>query len=128
MWRRRRRTKTPAPTAPVPEEKIARPAVTPLPDPLPRLTGIRGRVLEAYRSGLLAVEKITGRIMAPQATLREFLKTAPLPSPAAFERFAELTAIAENTLYAPGNPRQDTAARAEELAGTIREDLDHGTP
>ncbi len=91
-------------------------------------TGIKGRVLSAYRSGLAAVEYITGIIMTPSATLREFLKTARLPSPSAAARFAELTAITESSLYAAGDPPDIIADRAEELVDIIKEDLHHGNP
>jgi hypothetical protein len=104
------------------------PAAAPLPAPKPKLTGIKGQVLSAYRSVLAAVENITGVIMSPDITLREFLKIVRLPSPAANERFTELTAITESTLYSAYSPRKDTAARAEELAANIEEELHSGTP
>jgi hypothetical protein len=104
------------------------PPAIPIPAPAPRLTGIKGQVLAAYRSGLAAVEKFTGRIMAPGITLREFLKIATLPSMVAAEQFAELTSIAESTLYSTRSPCKDTAVRAEKLADTIGEELHHGTP
>jgi archaellum component FlaC len=118
----------------VPEEKdlsqaqvIELPAITPAPEPKLKLTGIKGRILSAYRGGLEAVAKITGVGMAPNITLREFLKMATLLSPTATGQFAELTAIAETALYSARSLRQDTAARAEELAATIKEELRRGT-
>jgi hypothetical protein len=66
--------------------------------------------------------------MAPSATLREFLKTARLPSPATAAPFAELTAIAESSLYSAGDPPDAIAARAEELVDIIKEELRRGHP
>ncbi|MCK4273610.1 MAG: hypothetical protein KAW90_01865, partial [Dehalococcoidales bacterium] len=110
-----------------PAEVVAVPAATPLPAPVPKLTGIKGQVLSAYRSVLATVEKISGVIMSPDITLREFLKTAQLPSPTATDRFAELTTITESTLYSAYSPQQDTAAKAAELATNIKEELRSGT-
>ncbi len=106
---------------------IELPAVTPLPEPKPRLTGIKGRILSAYRGGLEAVAKIIGVSMAPNVTLREFLKMATLLSPTATIQFAELTAIAETALYSARSPRKDMAAKAEQLAATIKKELPRGT-
>lgn len=99
------------------------PATVQLTMPVLKFTGVKGRILSAYRSGLMAVEKITGIIMAPSATLREFLKTARLPSPATAAPFAELTAIAESSLYSDNDPPDVIAARAEELVDIIKEEL-----
>jgi hypothetical protein len=129
---RKKRAKTMPETERSPPEaagltaKVTGPA--PLPAPVFNFTGIKGRVLSAYRSGLTAVEKISGIIMAPSATLREFLKTARLPSPDTAARFAELTAIAESSLYAAGDPPDVIAARAEKLVAIIKEDLHRGNP
>jgi hypothetical protein len=126
VYQRQRKTEQVSVRAAAPERPAVTTPVAPLPVPVPRLTGIRGKVLAAYRSGLSAVEKVTGLVMGPDTTLREFLKTAPLPSPDVRDNFTELTGIAESTLYSRGDPRRDTAARAEELARTIKEDLDRG--
>ena len=103
------------------------PPTPPLPTSIPELTGIKGQVSSAYRSVITAVEKITGVIMSPDITMREFLKMAHLPSPAATDRFTELTSITETTLYSAYSPRKDTAARAQELAVNIKEELLSGT-
>jgi hypothetical protein len=91
--------------------------------PVIKFTGIKGRVLSAYLSGLTIIEKITGIIIAPSATLREFLKTSRPLSPAAAAQFAELTAIAESSLYSAVDPPDIIAARAEELADILKEEL-----
>ena len=106
---------------------IELPTITPLPEPKPRLTGIKGRILSAYRVGIEAVAKITGVGMAPNVTLREFLKMATLLSPTATGQFAELTAIAETALYSARSLHKDMAAKAEQLAATIKEELRRGT-
>lgn len=108
-------------------EPIELPAMTPPLPPKPKLTGIKGRILAAYRCGLETVEKISGVAMTPNITLREFLKMATLLLPKAIKQFAELTTIAEITLYADYSPREDTATRAEQLATTIKEELRRGT-
>jgi hypothetical protein len=113
----------------VPQAEIMElPAITPPPEPRPILTGIKGRILSAYRVGLEAVETISGIFMAPNVTLREFLKTVTLLPPTAIGQFAELTAIAESALYSDYRPHEDTATRAEQLAINIKEELHSGTP
>ncbi len=104
------------------------PIINPAPIPKPRLTGIKGRILSAYRSGLETVEKIIGVGMAPNITMREFLKMATLLLPGAIKQFAELTTIAEITLYSARSPREDTAIRAEQLTDNIEGELHSGTP
>jgi hypothetical protein len=108
-------------------EVIELPAIAPPSEAKPRLTGIKGRILSAYRGGLEAVEKISGIVMAPNITLREFLKMATLLIPTAIRQFAELTTIAERTLYSARSPHKDTATRAEQLATAIKEELRRGT-
>ena len=122
--RTRRREETGIPQA----EIIELPAITPAPEPKHKLTGIKGRILSAYRDGLEAVEKLTGVGMAPHITLREFLEMVALLPPTATGQFAELTAIAESALYSAHSPREDMATRAESLATNIKEELRSGTP
>ncbi len=125
---RRSRTRIPEEKRLYPAESAELSAATPLPVQIPKLTGIRGQILTAYRNVLTTVEKITGVIMSPDTTLREFLKTTRLPSPTANDRFAELTAMTESALYSDRSPQQDTAARAEGIAANIKEELRSGTP
>jgi hypothetical protein len=106
---------------------IELPAVTPLPEPKHKLTGIKGRILSAYRAGLDAIAKITGVSMAPNLTLREFLKMTTLLSPTTTGQFAELTAIAETALYSTRILHKDMATKAEQLSATIKEELRRGT-
>ena len=111
--------------------EVAEPiAITPLPSPVsrPKLTAIKSKILSAYQSGLSIIEKITGIVMAPHITLREFLKMTQLPSPSVTGCFAELTAITESTLYSAREPPQDTVNRAEKLAAAIKEELYRGNP
>ena len=119
--RRREKTGIPQP------ELIQVPVMTPPPESRPRLTGIKLRIISAYRGGLEAVEKISGISMTPRITLREFLKMATLLLPTNIKQFAELTSIAEITLYSDCSPHEDTATQAEHLAATIREELHRGT-
>jgi archaellum component FlaC len=94
----------------------------------PRLGVIAAKVVSAYRNVLTTIEKLTGTIMPPHLTLREFLQVTRLPSSTVAERFVELTAITENALYSTREPPEDAVARAEKLATAIKEELLHGTP
>ncbi|MFC2067071.1 DUF4129 domain-containing protein [Chloroflexota bacterium] len=102
-------------------------AIIPTPGAGYKFTGVTGRILSAYRNGLQAVEKITGIPMAPHSTLREFLEMVTPMSPAAIRPFAELTTIAEGTLYSAHRPYKDIATRAEQLVATIKKELYSGT-
>jgi hypothetical protein len=73
------------------------------------------------------VEKITGVNMSPHITLREFLKMVSLLAPTAINQFAELTDMAEVTLYSNTRSREEAAVRAEKLATLINRELHHGT-
>jgi len=57
--------------------------------------------------------------------LREFLKATTPRLPRALESFIELTTIGEIALYSAHRLDGNTAARAELLAGIIKEEL-HG--
>ncbi len=98
------------------------PAAIPPPKPEYEFTGTRGKILSAYLSGLDSIEKRAGISMAAHATLREFLKMATPELPATIKPFAELTAIAEKALYSAHSLGKNMAARAEQLATTIREE------
>ncbi|MFH1647006.1 MAG: DUF4129 domain-containing protein, partial [Chloroflexota bacterium] len=124
LYRRRPRTagEKSAVTARGPEQ----PVFNWVPAPRPGLSAVSQRVVTAYRRALEVVERVTGVIMAPGNTLREFLETASLP-PAITRTFADLTAIAESALYSASGARREEAARAEGLADTIREERHRGT-
>ena len=108
----------------IPEVKPRKPPpAAPPPRPKYEFTGIKGRILSAYRSGLETVEKITSVPIAPHITLRQFLKIAtPLP-PTAIKSFSELTTIAEVALYSAHRLDENIATRAEQLAATTKEEL-----
>jgi hypothetical protein len=126
IYRRRTRPAPLGAPATPQESYIPPPPLAPPPPSLPRLTGLRGKVLAAYRGALATVEKTAGVVMGPDTTLREFLGTASLPSPAARDTFTELTGMAEGALYSGNAPHREAAARAEKLARDIREDLSGG--
>ncbi len=110
------------PKAIVPEPS----AITPSPRPKYEFTGIKGRILSAYLNGLEVVEKVTGVSMAPHTTLREFLKATTPRLPGATKSFTELTTLAEIALYSAHKLDKNTAARAEQIATIIREELESG--
>ncbi len=124
-----RKQKLPAPMAVEAESTVtALPAqVALLPAPARKLTGLSGRVLAAYSTGLAAVEKTTGAVMGSNITLREYRQNVTLPTTNSRVKFTELTDIAETTLYSRNTPNRDTVVHAEELANTIKEDLEVGT-
>jgi hypothetical protein len=107
------------------EKKTETPFIAPSIDIKPKINGIKGEILSAYRIGLAAVENTTDRIMTPDITLREFQTMASLPSAMTSKQFNELTTLAENTLYSAYIPDRDMAIRAEELAVNIKEELSH---
>jgi hypothetical protein len=87
-------------------------------------TNTRGRILSAYLDGLKVVEKVTGVSMEPHTTLREFLKTSTPRLPGAISLFTELTTMAEIVLYSTRDLTPTTAARAEQIAAAIKEELE----
>lgn len=101
------------------------PGVTP-PEPKYKFTGIKGKILSAYLSGLEAVEEVAGIALAPYTTLREFVNAASPRLPGAIKPFTELTTIAENALYSSHKLDENTAANAELLAGITKEELHNG--
>jgi hypothetical protein len=127
---RRAHTRTSRQRVIPPAEPVALPTISPSPPipSMPKLTAIKSKIFSAYRSGLAIIEKITGIVMAPHITMREFLKMTPLPSPNVSECFAELTAITEIALYSSREPPQETVTRAEKLAATIAEEAGVGNP
>ena len=109
--------------APIPDL----PWSTPLaqsPEPVPGLTGIRGEVLTAYLEGRRAIEKAAGIHIEPHITLREFLKLAVTNITAtAGQRFAELTKVAEVTLYSAHEPDEGMVVDARQQAADIKKEI-----
>ncbi|MFC1870230.1 DUF4129 domain-containing protein [Chloroflexota bacterium] len=99
------------------------PMVTATPRPEPGFTSIKSRIFSAYGNSLRAVEKIIGMPMAPHTTLREFISAATVLLPGAIKPFTELTMLTEQALYSTQKLDENTAARAELLASTIKEEL-----
>ena len=90
-------------------------------------TGIKGRILATYTSGLEAVTRVTGLTMAPHNTLREFLTTIAPRLPNIITPFTELTTMAEIALYSAHSPDEAAARRAVQLAESIKQELYRGT-
>ncbi len=97
------------------------------PPPRLKLTGITGRVLSSYRSGVKVVERVSGITLLPHTTLREFLNATSPRLATATQPFTELTLMAELALYSPHPLDEDDASRAEQLAARVRKELPDGT-
>lgn len=112
----------------IPEAGLQEPlVVSPVSGASNALSATRGRVLSAYRDGIGIVMKVTGILIAPHTTLREFLNTAATQIPAALKPFTELTLTAENALYSDQELDESTATEAEQLVAIIKEELYCGT-
>lgn len=118
----RLRQETVTPQTIVPEPTT----ITPSPRPKYEFTGTKGRILSAYTNALEVVEKVTGVSMQPHTTLRELLKASVPRLPGAINSFTELTTMAEIVLYSTHDLDPNSAARAEQIATTIKEELDSG--
>jgi|GEM_PF-895183 len=91
-----------------------------------KLTGVKGRIISAYRTGLLIIEKITGVRMTPDITLREFLAMVTKLLPRITRQLTELTVMAESALYSNQNPPGKTANTAEQITDDIKKELYRG--
>ena len=110
----------------IPEAEFREPLTVTPSRPKYEFTGIKGRILTAYLNVLGTVEEATGIPTAPHITLREFLNAATPRLPAAVKSFTELTLMAETALYSVQELDENTTTRAEQLAGTIKEELHSG--
>ncbi len=111
----------------IPEAKLREPpTIAPPPRPKYEFTAIKGRILSAYLDGRETVERVTSIPMAPHTTLRELLNAATPRLLTAIKPFTELTIVAEIALYSAHELGEDTAARAEQLAATIKQELHNG--
>jgi len=121
-----RRRRTPEEKA-IPREEVAGSTafITPR-APAIKLTGIRGRIISAYRSGLAMIERIAGVHMTPDTTLREFLAKVAKVLPGISRQLAELTAMVERALYSNQNPTSKTAGIAEQITDDIQKELRRG--
>ncbi|HJW98203.1 MAG TPA: hypothetical protein VJ529_03665, partial [Candidatus Bathyarchaeia archaeon] len=84
-----------------------------------RFEGAKGRILQAYVKALQTVERATAASMKPPMTLREFLWEAKPKLNGTADSFADLTFLAERTLYSPYVSTENEAAKAEDLALSI---------
>ena len=99
------------------------PPITPTPRPQYEFSGIKGRILAAYLSGVEALERRTSIPKTAHTTLREFLKMATHRLPSVINSFTELTTITEIALYSAHRLGKNIATRAEKLAATIKKEL-----
>ncbi len=111
----------------VPQEELIRsPAFVTPQVSAAKLTGIKGRIISAYRAGLVIIEKITGVRMTPDITLREFLAMVTKLLPRITRQLTELTVMAESALYSNQNPPRKTANTAEQITDDIKKELRRG--
>ena len=89
-------------------------------------TGIKGRIISAYKAVLAIIEKISGVRMTPELTLREFLAMVTKLLPGITRHLTELTVLAERVLYSRHTPPGDTATAAERLTDNIQRELRRG--
>jgi hypothetical protein len=90
--------------------------------PSSELTGLKYRVTAAYKDGFHSIQK-SGFKTSSYTTLREDLKMAgPLP-PEVSQKFSELVSLTEAVLYSGQEPDEEMAAKAEQLANDIRNNL-----
>jgi hypothetical protein len=90
-----------------------------------KLEGLKGKVLKAYIEALKAVQAATGSSLLPDMTLREYITLTSSKIGEAMEPFAELTTLAERSLYSPYAPKEEDSEKAENLANTLRRILNN---
>ncbi len=83
-------------------------------------TGLKGRISLAYTDGFRATAKF-GVTIAPQTTLREYLKNVAPLLRIASGPFAELTTLTEIALYSNHELDENMASQVERLAATIKQ-------
>jgi hypothetical protein len=121
---RRRRT---VPEKSVPQEEVIRALVFVSPRvSAVRFTGIKGRIISAYRAILVIIERITGVRMTPEKTLREFLAAVTKLLPGITPQLTELTVMTETALYSDHKPSRETASTAEDITEDIKKELESG--
>lgn len=102
-----------------PPPKIGLPKITQFPTQT-KLEGTKGRIVAAYVKALQTVQRATSVSFAPQMTLREFLQAAKPKLHGAADSFADLTFMAERTLYSPYVPTENDAKKADDLTLNIQ--------
>jgi len=116
-------------TAPIVQHKPEIQVVgSPRSEPAPRPEDARGRVLEAYLRVVEKIVEVTGILMAPYMTLREFLSAVRPNLKDAVDYFADLTLLAERVLYSPYFPEEDQVSKAEGSTERIMKSLKVGSP
>ncbi len=91
-----------------------------------KLTGIKARIISAYRAILAITEKISGIRMLPHMTLREFLMSVTKLIPKITRPLSDLTAMVERVLYSNQKSTKQSAVSAERLTVNIKEELNRG--
>jgi hypothetical protein len=86
----------------------------------PIATENRSAILKAYYAAVAWIQKISGILLGPQMTLRDFLHQVA----SSHSRFAglltRLTGLAEKALYSHHTPREDEASLAYDLSAQIQ--------
>jgi hypothetical protein len=85
-----------------------------------KLEGTKGRIVAAYVKALQTVQRATSISLAPQMTLREFLQATKPKLNGAADSFADLTFMAERTLYSLYMPTENDAEKADDLTLNIQ--------
>ncbi len=123
MRKRMRVAVAPASTPAMPAPVRVEPHTASVPQ---RPLDFRSRVLGAYAEGTEAALRYTGRQMAPNVTLRGFLREARPALGGTGNAYAELTLAGEVALYSPADLSEEQAIRAEHVAHQVVEALTGG--
>ena len=85
-----------------------------------KFLGERGKILKAYTEAATTVQEATGNALTANMTLREYVSLTKQKIGEAAQAFAELTGLAEKSLYSPHTPTLEETKKAEDLTKTIR--------
>jgi hypothetical protein len=84
-----------------------------------KFEGVKGKILEAYVKALRNVESLTGTLINQNMTLREFLHATERSLGRAVNPFADLTLLAERTLYSKHKPEEQDLDKAQSYTNEI---------
>jgi hypothetical protein len=91
-----------------------------------KITGINSRIILSYRAMVEVIERITGVLITPDSTLREFLSKITKILPGITKQLTELTEMAESALYSNQKPPRERADTAEQITEDIKRELNRG--